>query len=197
MAAFRNTLLLVLLGSVACLGQGKHDHANRESRHHSGVSKPPAALVEQPAPPQVPAPPPTTSQLPATAPQVSYGNGLLTVVANNSTLGDILNAVRSKTGASIDYPANQAQDRVVASYGPGPATQVLASLLNGSRFDYILLGSPGRPDLLSKAILTSKEAAVPETSSASASAANKNVPTPQPADEDADTQEDNAVEQPV
>jgi hypothetical protein len=183
-------LCLFLLASVACFGQGRH-HEGKESGHHHGKSNPPPALVEQPAPkPQ----PPATSSLPPSAPQVSYRNGLLTVVANNSTLGDILSAVQAKTGASIDYATGPAQDRVIASYGPAPATQVLASLLNGSRFDYILLGSPGRPDLLSKAILTSKEKEAP---TASASAAVAPAPArPQPADEDADTADDTAVEQP-
>src|ERR1022692_387674 len=51
-------------------------------------------------------------------PQVSYQNAQLTIVAPNSTLGDILRAVRKQTGAEIEIPA--APERVVTHLGPGP-----------------------------------------------------------------------------
>jgi len=37
-------------------------------------------------------------------PQVNYQNAQLTIVATNSTLGDILRAVRKQTGAEIEIP---------------------------------------------------------------------------------------------
>lgn len=179
------------------------DHRRSKGRH-SGVSKPPPALVEKPAPTPEPAPappPPTAAQLPPTPPQVIYRDGMLTVVANNSTLGDILSQVRLKTGASIEYPPTLSQERVVATIGPAPAPQVLAALLNGSRFDYILLGANGRPDLLQKAIITSKDGGGVIASSAAPAVA---VPQPRrgagaqpaPGDEDSDMQPDDTVDQP-
>src|SRR5262245_60317508 len=79
--------------------------------------------------------------LPLRPPRVSYSNGMLGIVAENSTLADVLTAVRQKTGTNIDAPASAASERVVISIGPAPANSVLAALLNGSRFDYIILGS--------------------------------------------------------
>ena len=73
-------------------------------------------------------------------PQVSYQNSQLTIIAPNSTLGDILRAVRKQTGAEIEIP--HCDERVVTHLGPGPAREVMAELLNGSRFNYVLLGSP-------------------------------------------------------
>src|SRR5689334_9678548 len=61
-------------------------------------------------------------------PQVSYQNGQLTIVAPNSTLGDILRAVHKQTGAEIEVP--EAKERVVTHLGPGPARDVVADLLN-------------------------------------------------------------------
>jgi hypothetical protein len=88
------------------------------------------------------------------APQVSYQNSQLTIVAPNSTLGDILRAVRKQTGAEIEIPP--APERVVTHLGPGPAREVVAELLNGSRFNYVLLGSPANDALLTRVVLVAK-----------------------------------------
>jgi len=93
--------------------------------------------------------------MPATPPQVSFQHGLLAITAQNSTLGDILRAVRNQTGAAVEVPAN-ATERVVGSFGPGPARDVLASLLNGSHFNYVLLGSANNPDALEQVMLIVK-----------------------------------------
>jgi hypothetical protein len=100
--------------------------------------------------PQVP-----LDAIPAVAPQVSYQDGQLTIVAPNSTLGDILRGVRKHTAADIEIPAT-ANERVVTRLGPGPAREVVAELLNGSRFNYILLGSPADASLLVRVVLVAK-----------------------------------------
>jgi hypothetical protein len=88
-------------------------------------------------------------------PEVSYRDGQLTIVAQNSTLADILRAVRAETHASVDVPPS-ATERVVSHFGPGPAREVLAELLNGSQFNYVLLGSAADPAKLDRVILTPK-----------------------------------------
>ena len=87
-------------------------------------------------------------------PRVTYQNGQLTIVAQNSTLSSILSAVRARTGAQIEMPPDTANDRVAADLGPGNPRDVLAALLQGSRFDYIVMGSPTDPDALAQVILT-------------------------------------------
>jgi hypothetical protein len=87
-------------------------------------------------------------------PQVTYQDGLLSIQAQNSTLSAILTAVRARTGARVEMPADTANDRAAAQLGPGYPRDVLASLLQGSRFDYIVIGSPTDPDALSEIILT-------------------------------------------
>jgi hypothetical protein len=106
------------------------------------------------------------------APQVSYQDSQLTIVAPNSTLGDILRAVRKQTGAEIDIPA--APERVVTHLGPGPAREVLAELLNGSRFNYVLLGSTANEAQLTRVVLVAKTSGASETAAAT---------TPPPADQ--------------
>ena len=109
-------------------------------------------------------------------PHVSYQDGLLTIVAQNSTLADILREVRKRTGASIDVPAN-ATERVVARLGPGPSRDVLASLLNGSAFNYVMLGSASDPAALSAVLLTTKSGANTGGTAADTSVAMANPPS--------------------
>ncbi|HZQ94354.1 MAG TPA: hypothetical protein VFA67_05045, partial [Candidatus Sulfotelmatobacter sp.] len=46
--------------------------------------------------------------------------------------------------------------RVVTHLGPGPAREVVADLLNGSRFNYVLLGAPGSDSALTRVVLVAK-----------------------------------------
>jgi hypothetical protein len=113
------------------------------------------AAPTQPLPPSGPLPGFNLDQIPSSAPLVAYQSGQLTNVAQNSTLGDILRAVRARTGASVDMPSNSTE-RVVGHFGPGPAREVLASLLNGSHFDYVLLGTAANPTALDKVVLMAR-----------------------------------------
>jgi len=111
--------------------------------------------IVQPTPPP---PPLTPQQMPAQPPEVVFNFGQLTITAPNSTLSDILRAVHKQTGASVDVPPN-ATERVIGKFGPGPARDVLASLLNGSHFNYVLLGSATNPLSLDRVMLTQKSGA--------------------------------------
>jgi len=129
--------------------------------HHS-EHKPLKEPIVQPAPVLPPLPGEPLSQvpmdqLPSQPPQVSFQQGLLTIVAQNSTLGDILRDVHQHTGASIDIPPN-ATERVATRLGPGLARDVLASLLNGSSFNYVMVGSASDPSSLASVALTMKPA---------------------------------------
>jgi|SRR5579862_3459185 len=107
--------------------------------------------------PQTPPPPPTLEQESPVAPQVTYSNGQLSIEAPNSTLSQVLRAVQSRTGASMDIPAGANSERVVAQLGPGQPRDVLNTLLNGSNFDYVILGVTGNPGAVQKVILTPRQ----------------------------------------
>jgi hypothetical protein len=141
-------------------------NAAAELHQHAARKRP--VKEEQPAPappPAPPPPPPTLEQMPAVLPKVSFSDGMLTIVAQNSTLGDILRAVRTQTGAAVEIPPN-ATERVVIHLGPGAPRDVLAALLNGSRFNYVMLGSPTNPAKVDRVILTSKSGTVPDAGAA-------------------------------
>jgi len=76
------------------------------------------------------------------APTVIFRNGQLTIDARNSTLAEVLKLVAETGGATIDVPNGTGLDRIVDHDGPGPVQDVLARLLNGSGYDFIIVGSP-------------------------------------------------------
>src|SRR5437868_2756457 len=172
-------LALALTASPGWLaGQTQRPRAvtRRTAAHARKVDPPP-----QPDPvPQPPPPPPTPEQMPPQPPQVSYLNGQLTIISQNSTMADILAAVRNRTGAAIDVPAGSGMERVAGRMGPGPAREVLAQLLNGSRFDYVMIASPNNPRGVERVILTQRTGG--ESTSAPVMANNQvqNPPAPQP-----------------
>jgi hypothetical protein len=123
-------------------------------KHHHKVKKVQPQLPPLPSGPTGPIQQIPLDSIAAVPPRVTYENGQLTIVAPNSTLGDILRAVRKQTGADIDVP--DARERVATTIGPGPAQEVMAELLNGSRFNYILLGSPQDPKTLTRVVLVAR-----------------------------------------
>jgi len=94
-------------------------------------------------------------QRPADRPVVIYQNGKLSITANNATLEDVLNIVGEKTGAVIDIPG-PATERVVSQLGPGLPRDVIASLLNGSHFNYVVVGTETDETAVSRVVLTAK-----------------------------------------
>lgn len=148
-----------------------------------------APVAAKPVEPVVAPPVPLRpEQMPATPPQVAFANGQLTITSQNSTLGDILRAVRNQTGAAVEVPAN-ATERVAGNFGPGPARDVLSSLLNGSHFNYMLLGSATNPDALERVILTVKSS-TGEPAAANVPAETASATPPAPADNPEMTSED-------
>lgn len=162
----------------------------KPKQHHSARHS--KAKAPEPEPVQPAAPPPTLEQMPPVAPVITYQNGQLSIQSNNATLGQVLRSVQAKTGASFEIPSTANSDRVVAQLGPGQPRDVLASLLNGSKFNYIILGSPTDPGSVQKLILTPRQN-IPITNTAQ----NRPAPQPEPepqADEDYTPPEPTPVE---
>jgi hypothetical protein len=128
----------------------------------------PAASSPSAAPAAPSAPP---DQLPTSTPQVTYSQGQLKISAQNSTLRDVLAMVRTRTGVVIEGPTNQANERVAIELGPGPVTDVLRQLLEGSKFDYVILGNAGKPGV--ERVILSVRGAAPAQPVAQATPANE------------------------
>jgi hypothetical protein len=138
--------------------------------HESHKTQKPLVLPPLPSGPLSQLP---MDQIPSTPAKVSYEGGLLTISAQNSTLGEILRDVRKLTGASIEIPLGPGEnERVVTHLGPGAPRDVLAGLLNGSSFNYVMLGSSSDPTAVSSVILTAKPSSSGDPPAAANVAAN-------------------------
>jgi len=144
--------LLLCLLSLAVSAQ----HAKKAASKVPPKAAASTPAAQQPAPaPAQPVAPPTPEQGPSSPAEVTFRDGQLTITARNSTLSDVLTAVRQKTGAAVDMPASSSE-RVVGQFGPGAPRDVMAQLLNGSHYDYVLLGSPANPGALNKIVLMAR-----------------------------------------
>src|SRR5947209_2126125 len=152
-----------------------------QPHHRLGGRATPVTVTTQQPPVETPpvAPPPLRpSQMPAVPPRISYSDGKLTVIAENSTLGDVLNSIHNATGMQIESSGGSANERVAAKIGPGTVREVLLAVLEGSHYDYILLGSESNPENIDKVILTPKSGGVGAPTTAVGAAPAR------PADED-------------
>lgn len=190
---------MVLCAGLSLVAETTHTH-------RKAAKKP--ELQPLPSGPTGPVPQIPLDSMKPVAPQVSYQNGQLTIVAPNSTLADILRAVKRQTGADIEIP--DAPERVVTHIGPGSARDVMAELLNGSRFNYVLLGSPEDASLLTRVVLVAKTpdkpnnqqgqqqaAAQPQNQPPQQEVAQEANDADQPDDNADDNAEQPAVEQPM
>jgi len=131
----------------------------------------------------VPPPAPVVPQGPRV--RVSFRDGLLKVWAEKATLAEVLNEIHHQTGADIAIPSGAEQDQVIANYGPGPAEQVIAALLNGSRFNFVTVGAPDNPAKISSVILIPRTGGVSSAPAPYQPPPRPPQPPPQPVQGDA------------
>ncbi|MEO8725131.1 MAG: hypothetical protein ABI383_03320 [Acidobacteriaceae bacterium] len=143
-----------------------------------------------------------SQQMPA-PPRVSFADGKLTVIANNSTIQDVVNAVRGATGTTFDVLGGPIQDRLFGQYGPGPVNTVLEQILRGSGFNYIFVSTPGAPGQVKTATLMAKSneastpAIAPQRSPAQQNANQEAPPDANSGGEDETPQPEPAQEEPT
>jgi hypothetical protein len=94
---------------------------------------------------------------PSRPPVVAWDGRRLTIDAENSMLSDVLLAIRSRTGASIEMPGSASSERVAIHVGPAPIRDVLSSLLYGTNFNYVIQASEDDESGLGKVILISRD----------------------------------------
>jgi hypothetical protein len=99
--------------------------------------------------------------------QVEFRDNLLRIDAENATLRDTLKAVSARTGAEIEFPSGELQERIFAHLGPASARDVVSQLLNGVPFNFVILSSDSEPTGVTRLILSRsnvpRESAIPET----------------------------------
>jgi len=130
------------------------------------------------------APPPRAAPPPAPRVAVSFKDGQLTIEADKATLAEVLYQVHMSTGADIAIPAGAERETVMVKAGPGPATQIMASLLNGSHFNFVVVGSEQDQNALRTIILTAKGGEESPPGPELPAAVSEEVPSEVPAPDD-------------
>jgi hypothetical protein len=105
-----------------------------------------------------------TAVVPPSPPRVEvlFENGLLSIRSNKANLSEVLSEVHRRTGAEIAIPAGAEAEQVFTNLGPGSPKEVLASLLNGSNFNFIVVGSERDPNGIGRVVLTPKHGGAAE-----------------------------------
>ena len=100
------------------------------------------------------------ARLPAPAPEkkvtIFFQDGLLSLTSNQGSLAEVLTEIGLATGADMSIPAGAEQEKVAASLGPGSPRDVLAQLLNGSRYNFIIVGSSANANQLARVMISVK-----------------------------------------
>jgi hypothetical protein len=126
---------------------------NTNYASHATLSSLPARAVPERAIPERTIPERTVIKPPL---EVSFQKGLLSISSNKATLSQVLFAIHERTGAEIAIPSGAEQEQVVAEIGPVPAAEALASLLNGSKFNFLILSSSEDSSVLDRVILSAR-----------------------------------------
>ncbi len=144
--------IVVKLGPVK-LGPVKAGPVTAPGAHPPAVPHAPAAKLQNaalaaktnlaaagvsPAVSNATAPPPAAPPTPPVT--VTFENGMLRIHAEKATFAQVLSEVQRQTKAVIAIPAGAEHEEVSADLGPAPVLGVLASLLNGSPYNFIIVG---------------------------------------------------------
>jgi hypothetical protein len=118
----------------ACVLQAQSRKSSRPKPSALAPSTLPA--TPPPAPPPPPAPL-TPAQSPANRAAITYTGNLLTLSASNSSLNQILREISRLTGIKIS--GGVTDERVFGTYGPDAPSNILATLLDGTGSNMLLL----------------------------------------------------------
>lgn len=88
--------------------------------------------------------------------EVHFNQGLMSIHADKASLAEVLVEVRRQTGADIQIPPGAEQEQVFSDLGPASPREVMSALLNGSQFNFVVVGSESDPNTLRSLILTSR-----------------------------------------
>jgi hypothetical protein len=109
--------------------------------------------------------------------RVSWGSRGLEIEASNSSLNQILHQIAADTGAKLE---GLTQDqRVFGSYGPGPRSDVLLKLLDGSGYNVLMIGGHDAATPL-EIVLSARLPASPQTAANNQNRSERLEPEPKP-----------------
>jgi hypothetical protein len=191
--AWKCEQLIVLAGLLlvtASIGKARQTpsrlQVNGKTSGADRIALPAVSSDQNPSEPRETAPqlpPPvsaSTAEKATTKPlQVTYEEGQLTIIAENSALSDVMKALRAALEMDIDLPASVAEQRIWVHLGPGPARRVLRDLLDGTEFNYVIQASESDVDGIRSVMLSPRSKSAGSTDAprmAERASANRSIP---------------------
>jgi hypothetical protein len=113
-----------------------------------GTLAPSSASITE-AGPAAPAPPPKKVE-------VTLQDDKLRLVSNKASLAEVLNELHAQLNADIPIPAGAEQEMVAVVLGPGTQREVISKLLEGSRYNFIIVGTDQDANKVERVILSPK-----------------------------------------
>jgi hypothetical protein len=119
-----------------------------------------ASMVAALPPGSVSAPNPSTP-VPTAPPapkkvEISFQDGRLRLVSNKASLAEVLNEIRMQLNAEIVVPAGAEQEVVAVALGPATPREVISRLLDGSRYNFIIVGTDADANQVERVVLSPK-----------------------------------------
>ena len=137
-----------------------------QPRRHAATHARDASTQRRPAPEAIAARPPAPlaplwpANQPPNQARVSWDSRGLEIEASNSSLSQILHQIAADTGAKLE--GLTPDQRVFGSYGPGPRSDVLLKLLDGSGYNVLMIGGRDAATPL-EIVLSARLPASPQT----------------------------------
>ena len=105
--------------------------------------------------------PPTNATTPTHPPapkkvEITFQDGRLRLVSNKASLAEVLNEIRAQLNADIVVPAGAEQEVVAVALGPSTPRDVISKLLDGSRYNFIIVGTDADANQVERVVLSPK-----------------------------------------
>ena len=114
----------------------------------SAMAALPPGNASTPEPPHVP---PASKKV-----EITFQDGRLRLVSNKASLAEVLNEIRAQLNADIVVPAGAEQEVVAVALGPSTPRDVISKLLDGSRYNFIIVGTDADANQVERVVLSPK-----------------------------------------
>jgi hypothetical protein len=99
---------------------------------------------------------PAQNEPPQQPPIAQNTGGQLLIHANGQDFSAVLRAVGTASGIDIEMPAENAADPVFMNMGPVSAKEAIVALMDGTKYNYVMMGSRNDPGIVTRLILSER-----------------------------------------
>jgi hypothetical protein len=99
---------------------------------------------------------PAAAPLPPKKVEITLQDDKLSLVSNKASLAEVLTELHTRLNADIPIPAGAEQEMVAVVLGPGNQREVISKLLEGSRYNFIIVGTDQDANKVERVILSPK-----------------------------------------